>query len=102
MTRGASPVRMSRFGEYSGYSEAVYDAWVRTSQYISVRDGTRLAVDVYRPTRGGVVESKPLPVVWRAKRYFRATVDREGNPPANLGPAPAPAGPPTATNTVRP
>ncbi len=101
MTRAASPVRMSRFGEYSGYSEAVYDAWVRTSQYISVRDGTRLAVDVYRPTRDGVVESKPLPVVWRAKRYLRATVDRDGNLTANLVEAPPPAGRPTAKKLIR-
>jgi putative CocE/NonD family hydrolase len=39
-----------------------------------VRDGTQLAVDVYRPTRNGAVESEPLPVVWVAKRYLRARV----------------------------
>ena len=45
--------KVSTFGKYSGYSEAVYDGWVRTSRYVTARDGTRLAVDVFRPTRHG-------------------------------------------------
>ena len=40
---------VSKLGEYQGCSEPIYDEWVRTSQYITVRDGTRLAVDVFRP-----------------------------------------------------
>ena len=69
--------QISRVGEYHGYSEPLYDGWVRRSQYVEARDGTRLAVDVYRPTRNGVVEERPLPVAWTAKRYLRATV-RDG------------------------
>jgi putative CocE/NonD family hydrolase len=65
--------RVSRLGEYSGFSEPSYDGWVRTSQYVEVRDGTKLAVDVFRPTRNGNVEDRPLPVAWKAKRYLRAT-----------------------------
>ena len=67
-------MRVSRFGEYAGFSEPTHDGWVRSAQYVQVRDGTRLAVDVFRPTREGAVETKPLPVVWKAKRYLRATV----------------------------
>jgi uncharacterized protein len=70
--------RISRVGEYSGYSLPAYDSWVRESRYIEARDGTRLAVDVYRPTKDGVLEDKPLPVCWTAKRYLRATVDEHG------------------------
>jgi putative CocE/NonD family hydrolase len=66
--------RVSRFGEYAGYSEPGYDGWQRESFYVEVRDGTRLAVDVFRPTRDGVVADEALPVVWKAKRYLRATV----------------------------
>src|SRR5207248_2733420 len=66
--------QVSRFGEYEGFSEPLYDGWVRSSQYVAVRDGTRLAVDVFRPTQAGVVEAEALPVAWTAKRYLRATV----------------------------
>src|SRR5215210_9015851 len=45
--------KVSSFGKYSGYSEPVYDGWVRSSRYVTVRDGTRLAVDVFRPSLGG-------------------------------------------------
>lgn len=67
-----SPV--SRFGEYKGYSELVYDSWERTSFHIPARDGTRLAVDLFRPTRGGEPATERLPVVWTANRYQRAGV----------------------------
>jgi uncharacterized protein len=70
--------RVSRLGEYSGFSTAEYDGWIRSSQYVGVRDGTRLAVDIFRPTRDGEVEETALPVVWTAKRYLRATVDLDG------------------------
>ena len=64
---------VSTFGKYSGYSEAVYDGWVRSSRYVTARDGTRLAVDVFlRPTRHGKVATEKLPVVWTHHRYQRA------------------------------
>ncbi|HWM94578.1 MAG TPA: CocE/NonD family hydrolase, partial [Thermoanaerobaculia bacterium] len=69
---------VSRLGEYKGYSELVYDGWERTSFYIPTRDGTRLAVDLFRPTLGGI-GGKPaaerLPVIWTANRYQRAMID---------------------------
>jgi len=40
---------ISELGRYSGYSKPVYSEWVRTSQYIEVRDGTKLAFDIIRP-----------------------------------------------------
>ena len=46
--------KISRPGEYSGYSEPVYSEWQRTSFYVEVRDGTKLAVDIYRPAVNGV------------------------------------------------
>ncbi|HVO70107.1 MAG TPA: CocE/NonD family hydrolase, partial [Aggregatilineaceae bacterium] len=70
--------KISRPGLYQGYSEPLYDGWTRTSQYITVRDGTRLAVDIFRPTQHGVVVDDPLPVIWTQHRYHRANVDSEG------------------------
>jgi putative CocE/NonD family hydrolase len=67
--------RVSEFNRYSGYSRPVYDGWVRSSRYVAVRDGTRLAVDIFRPTRGGKVAEEKLPVVWTHHRYQRAQVE---------------------------
>ncbi len=40
--------RISRPGEYAGFSEAIYDdKYELTSQYIQVRDGTKLALYIY-------------------------------------------------------
>ncbi len=70
----STPNRVSRPGEYAGYSEAIYDdGYEITSQYVSVSDGTRLAVDIYRPkdkTTGKVVAT-PLPVLWMHTPYNR-------------------------------
>jgi putative CocE/NonD family hydrolase len=56
-----------------GWSEQAYDGYVRTSFYVPVRDGTKLAVDLYRPTKGGAVASEKLPVVWMHSPYNRRT-----------------------------
>ncbi|WP_428027391.1 CocE/NonD family hydrolase [Altererythrobacter sp.] len=37
---------------------------VRNSVYVPVRDGTRLAVNIYRPARGDRAETRKLPVVF--------------------------------------
>ncbi|PAL21507.1 CocE/NonD family hydrolase [Sphingopyxis sp. GW247-27LB] len=70
----ASSSRESAFGVYRGYSSERYDGWQRTSQYVAVRDGTRLAIDIFRPTLGGKLHAERLPVIWEPKRYQRATV----------------------------
>src|SRR5262249_9127259 len=70
----APQTRVSRFGEYRGYSEAIYDGWVRSSQYITARDGTRLALDLFRPASGGKVAEQRFPVIWGHHRYHRASV----------------------------
>jgi putative CocE/NonD family hydrolase len=67
--------KVSEFNRYSGYSQPVYDGWVRSSRYVAARDGTRLAVDIFRPTRGGRVAEEKLPVVWTHHRYQRAHVE---------------------------
>jgi len=59
-------------GKYEGFSEPVYDEWVRISQYVPVRDGTKLAVDIFRPSRDGKPVSEPLPLIWTLTPYRRA------------------------------
>lgn len=48
---------------------AVYAEALRTSQYVSVRDGTRLAMDIYRPAARGKAVEKPLPVILVASLF---------------------------------
>jgi putative CocE/NonD family hydrolase len=69
--------RISEPGRYEGYSQALFDGWQRTSQYITMRDGTRIAIDVLRPTNKGSLHQAPLPVIWEHRRYHRA-VDGSG------------------------
>ena len=52
-------------------SPVLYSQWSRVSQYVTVRDGTQLALDYYRPTVDGVAVEKPLPVILVATPYHR-------------------------------
>jgi len=73
-----SAEKISSPGKYQGYSQPIYDEWVRISQYVPVRDGTKLAVDILRPSRGGKPVSEPLPVIWTHARYHRADLTPDG------------------------
>jgi predicted acyl esterase len=70
-THAAEPARESSPGRYEGYSPALYDGHSMSSQYVSVRDGTRLAIDIFRPTRSGAVATDKLPVLWMHTPYNR-------------------------------
>ncbi|GGF59023.1 CocE/NonD family hydrolase [Alteromonas lipolytica] len=63
--------RISSPNHYQGYSEVLYDGWQLSSRYVAVRDGTRLAVDIIRPTQQGKVVEKSHPVVWMHTPYNR-------------------------------
>ena len=69
--------RVSTLGRYEGYSYPEYNGWQREAHYVPVRDGTLLAVDIYRPTYWGIPAQKRLPVLWSHERYYRATLDGE-------------------------
>ena len=43
----ASQAAAIKFGDYPAGSQASYDTWVRSSLYLKMRDGVRLATDVY-------------------------------------------------------
>jgi predicted acyl esterase len=71
----AAEPRVSKPGSYSGYTQASYDGHQLTSQYVTVRDGTRLAVDVFLPTQAGKPADVKLPVVWMHTPYNRRTTN---------------------------
>lgn len=62
--------KVSRPGEYSGYSEKIYTEVIRTSRYIYIR-GNNLAIDIYRPAKDGRVVEEPYPAILQNKRYQR-------------------------------
>lgn len=66
-----APARVSKLGQYAGYSTASYDGVQRSSFYIPMRDGVKLAADLYRPTKNGVPASEKLPVIWSHTPYNR-------------------------------
>ncbi len=71
---GQSVEKVSRLGEYRGYSFALYDGYARTSTYLTMRDGVKIALDIFRPTRNGRPAEEKLPVVWVERRYQRASL----------------------------
>src|SRR4030043_1428659 len=73
--------KVSEFGKYQGYSEAVYDGNQRRSDYLTLSNGTRLAYDLFLPTKKGVPVDKPLPVLFKYTPYTRTFTifDKAGN-----------------------
>lgn len=77
--QGTEQNKVSKFGEYRGYSNREYDGFDRESKYVPVRDGTRLAVDIYRPTKDGVRAEKKLPTLVWMTWYRRANLLPDGS-----------------------
>ncbi|WP_249018681.1 CocE/NonD family hydrolase [Conexibacter sp. S30A1] len=75
----STTARRSSPGHYEGYSERLYDSWQRSSFYVAVRDGTRLAVDLYRPVADGVPSERPHPVLWIHTAYQRSVLGPDGS-----------------------
>lgn len=66
--------KISKQGEYAGYSQVIYaDDYHLSSQYVEMRDGVKLAIDIYRPIDSitGEVVEEPLPVLWMHSPYNR-------------------------------
>jgi uncharacterized protein len=73
--------KVSEFGKYQGYSEAIYDGSQRSSDYLPLADGTRLAYDLFLPKKKGVAAIEPLPALFKYTPYDRAWTpfDKKGN-----------------------
>ncbi len=70
--------KASSLGCYRGYSQAIYSHFHRESLYVPSYDGTKLAVDVYRPASSGQPLDGPLPTIFIFSRYWRATERADG------------------------
>jgi putative CocE/NonD family hydrolase len=66
-----SPLKISVFGKYRGFSEKIYDGTQRSSNYLTLSDGTRLAYDLILPTQKGQPAREPLPVLFKYTPYLR-------------------------------
>ena len=74
--------KVNRPFEYAGHSAPEYKSYIRSSQYVSMFDGTKLAVDLYLPSEGPI--DRRFPVLLNYHPYMRATIDRKTgaiNPP---------------------
>ena len=70
---------ISEFGKYKGYTERRFNGYSRESKYVPTRDGTRLAMDIYHPTKNGVKADDKLPTLLWATHYRRATELPDGS-----------------------
>jgi hypothetical protein len=79
--RQAGREKISRFGKYQGYSEAVYDGYQRRSEYLTLSNGTRLAYDLILPTKKGAPAKGPFPTLFKYTPYNRTFTifDKDGN-----------------------
>ena len=74
------PASAAAFGAYRPAPK--YDEEVVTSFYLPMRDGTRIAVSLHRPSRDGKPEQARLPVIWHNTLAIDAA--RTGPPPPGL------------------
>ena len=61
---------VSTFGRYHG-GESEFDSYTRSSAYLSLQDGTRLAYDLLLPARGSVSVTRPVPTLFKYTPYLR-------------------------------
>jgi putative CocE/NonD family hydrolase len=88
----ATEEKVSAPGQYSGYSQPQYESWTTTSQYVTMRDGVRIAVDVHMPTDGP--ERDRFPTILIMTPYHRASITDTGEIliPLNFEPEERPEG----------
>jgi uncharacterized protein len=86
--RKTAQIMVSEFGKYQGYSQAVYNGYQRTSDYLTLSDGTRLAYDLIIPTQKGVPAAQPLPALFKYTPYGRTWTVFDKNDKFTLGDIP--------------
>ena len=57
---------------YSGYSTTEYTAYTKTSEYVTMDDGVKIAVDIYLPNDGSSKDITSYPTVFQFTPYGRA------------------------------
>ena len=56
--------KISTYFQYEGYSSPAYKSFIKSSEYVPMEDGVKLAVDILIPTEGPVLESFPAIVMY--------------------------------------
>ncbi len=70
-------VKISKPGEYRGYSREIYPEVVCTSRYLNIR-GINIAVDIYHPSQDGVNPiDAPYPVIYQHYAYNRGRISKD-------------------------
>lgn len=72
---GATEDKVSRPFEYSGYTAAAYKSHTTQVAYVPMRDGVKIAVDIFLPTDGP--DRVSFPVVLAYTPYQRAKINPE-------------------------
>ena len=72
--RQAGQAKVSEFGKYQSYSEAIYGGTKRISDYLTLSNGTKLAYDLILPTQKDVPANRPLPVLFLYTPYLRTFI----------------------------
>ncbi len=62
--------KVSTLGQYSGYTTADYRGFAYHSEYLEMRDGTKLAADIFLPKR--LEKDKKIPTILYLTRYVRS------------------------------
>ena len=71
MPRQARKPKVSELGRYQGFSNAFYNGSERRSDYLTLKDGVRLAYDLILPTKNRVPAHERLPVLFKYTPYLR-------------------------------
>lgn len=66
----AIPAKVSALGVYKGYSEPVYKGFTYSSEYLTMRDGVKLAADVFLPKKRK--DNEKFPAIIYLTRYVRS------------------------------
>lgn len=78
MARLAVLLAMLLVGGEAAAQEGAVPDHTRESRYVAVSDGTRLAVNIYRPAHKGEAMERPLPVVFAFTPYRARFKDEQG------------------------
>lgn len=65
-----APAKVSELGVYKGYAEPVYKGFSYSSQYLTMRDGVKLAADIFLPAKRK--ENEQFPTIIYLTRYVRS------------------------------
>lgn len=77
--RFAALLALLLLGHPAAAEERAATDHVRESRYVSVHDGTRLAVNIYRPAQAGEAIAHPLPVIFAFTPYRARFRDEDGD-----------------------